>query len=272
MHCIFLRPTNLAGRQQPASTDSSRHRAAFQASQLHYPTSNRSLGADSIFTLRAKPPSHLVAHVADVAEHVLDKGQRRVTRAEGGHDLASIWLHAHRIESWHLKALGRRNQAEDANHREATVVDFRQERLLLTLRRHLRGEAKRIPQVERHGVRELALQRGEIARLATTHVVLLAIHLENRARLRPHLKEANRWDVCEGTSHWALQVPWEVDAVRLHAVADERSHRHAAVLDLRMAKPADRLGHRVLIDDVKRVPEANDRVELLSECDHASPH
>merc|ERR1712037_687103 len=113
MHCIFLRPTNLAGRQQPASTDSSRHRAAFQASQLHYPTSNRSLGADSIFTLRAKPPSHLVAHVADVAEHVLDKGQRRVTRAEGGHDLASIWLHAHRIESWHLKALGRRNQAED---------------------------------------------------------------------------------------------------------------------------------------------------------------
>merc|ERR1719291_1512727 len=231
---------------------------------MHYPTSNRSLGADSIFTLRAKPPSHLVAHIADVAEHVLDKGQRRVTRAEGGHDLASIWLHAHRIESWHLKALGRGNQAEDADHREAAVVDFGEKRLLLALGRHLRGEAERVPQVKRHGVRELALQRGEVARLATTHVALLAIHLEDGARLRPHLKEADhtkdlqlgrggkriplvsraarrrdvaeadRWDICERAGHRALQVPREVDAVRLHAVADKRSHRDATVLDLRV--------------------------------------
>ena len=53
----------------------------------------------------------------------------------------------------HDQALGRRDQAEDADHREAAVVDFSEERLLLALGRHLLGEAEEVPQVERHRVR-----------------------------------------------------------------------------------------------------------------------
>ena len=60
----------------------------------------------------------------------------------------------------------------------------------------------------------------------------------------------------------------EADAVRLHAVANERGHRDAAVLDLSVAEPAD--GLRRALADVERIPEANRRVELLGELLEAS--
>eukprot|EP00966_Prymnesium_polylepis_P255290 5898035-Prymnesium_polylepis.1 len=53
-----------------------------------------------------------------------------------------------RLRLW--RDLGRRDEAEDADHREAAVVDLGEERLLLALGRHLLGEAERVPQVERH--------------------------------------------------------------------------------------------------------------------------
>merc|ERR1719453_1911677 len=56
------------------------------------------------------------------------------------------------------------------------------------------------------------------------------------------------------------QPPREVDAVRLDAEADEGGHRDAAVLDLGLAEPADRL--RRGLADVERVPVADDRVQL----------
>jgi len=52
------------------------------------------------------------------------------------------------------------------------------------------------------------------------------------------------------------------------AVPDEARHRHAAVLDLGVAEPADGLGRGVVVDNVERVPEADDRVEPLGEVDH----
>merc|ERR1719453_2094365 len=59
------------------------------------------------------------------------------------------------------------------------------------------------------------------------------------------------------------QPPRERDAVRLDAEADEGGHRDAAVLDLGVAEPADRLRRRLA--DVERVPVADDRVELDGE-------
>mmetsp|Transcript_63855 Transcript_63855/g.170298 ORF Transcript_63855/g.170298 Transcript_63855/m.170298 type:complete len:326 (+) Transcript_63855:281-1258(+) len=236
----------------------------------------------------------LVAEGADRLEHVRDEGQRGVGRGEGRHDLAGVRLDAEAVEAGHLQALGGRDEAEDADLREAAVVDLREERLLLALGRHLGGEAERIPQVEGHRVREGRLVRarelGEVARLAAAHVVLLAIELERGRRLGEHLEEANhaedlhlarrgervplvgrparrrdvrKADRREVVAEVALDVPREVDAVRLDAVADKGRHRHAAVLDLGVAEPADRLRRR--LSDVERVPEANHRVELLGE-------
>merc|ERR1719379_637021 len=140
-------------------------------------------------------------------------------------------------------------------------------------------------------VRELR----EVARLSATHVVGLAVGLEDRRGLGPHLEEADhaedlelgagrervplvggaagRGDVSEGdrrerrrranAAEGALDVPREADPVGLHAVANEGGHRDAAVLDLSVAEPADRLGRR--LGDVERIPEANDRVQLLGE-------
>ena len=87
------------------------------------------------------------------------------------------------------------------------------------------------------------------------------------------------------------------DAVGLEAVADEGSHGDAAMLDLSVAEPPDRLRGDIFADDAKRIcaeersrqwedalgnacreevmaggeartPEANDGVELLGESNH----
>ena len=44
------------------------------------------------------------------------------------------------------------------------------------------------------------------------------------------------------------------DAVGLDAVANERGHRDAAVLDLGVAEPADGLRLDILGDELERVP------------------
>ena len=106
------------------------------------------------------------------------------------------------------------------------------------------------------------------------------LHLGGRRERVPHVaRRARRGDVGEGDGREAarelalgdrrLDVPREDDAVRVDAVADEAGHRDAAVLDLGVAEPADGLGRHVVRDDAERVPEADDRVELLGERRHA---
>ena len=53
----------------------------------------------------------------------------------------------------------------------------------------------------------------------------------------------------------AGELPREVDAIGLHAVADERRHGHATMLDLCVPEPADGLLEVVLrlVEDAKRI-------------------
>ena len=102
------------------------------------------------------------------------------------------------------------------------------------------------------------LEGGEEARLATAHVVRLALRLKRFAVLAPALEEADgAEDLQLGGGGQSVplrrraarggdvgvrdaargQIPREVDAVRLHDEANERRHRHAAVLS--------RAGYRV---------------------------
>ena len=72
--------------------------------------------------------------------------------------------------------------------------------------------------------------------------------------------------VRHGTAHGG---PGELDAVRMHAVPDERSHRNTAVLDLRVAQPADGglVAHapEVSLCETERVVESNNGIEVLGE-------
>merc|ERR1719313_2424962 len=81
-----------------------------------------------------------VAVGANVLGHVRNERESRVRRREGRHVLAAIWRKAEAVEAGHDEALGRREEAEEADHRETTVVDLGEERLLLALGRELLGE------------------------------------------------------------------------------------------------------------------------------------
>jgi len=232
-----------------------------------------------------------------VVEHVGDEGQGRVARREGRHHLAGVRLDAQAVHARHDEPLARRDEAHDADHSEAAVVDLRLERLGLPLLGHLAREAERVPQVERHrvdGRRDAVLEGGEVAGLAALHVVRLPVRRERLVVLSPALQEADRaedlqlgrrrqriplvggaaggGDVRVGDAR-AGQRPREVDAVRLHDVADEGGHRDAAVLDLGVAEEANR--GRLVEDaalvavahlrEAERIPEADHRVQVLGE-------
>lgn len=67
---------------------------------------------------------------------------------------------------------------------------------------------------------------------------------------------AGRRDICvHDRVRAAGELPREVDVVGLHAVADERRHGHATMLDLSVAEPADGLLEVVLrlIEDAERI-------------------
>merc|ERR1719156_133237 len=89
-----------------------------------------------------------VPEVADLLDHVGDVGQGRVGGGEGRHVLAAVPGEAERVEAGDDEALGCRDEAEDADHREAAVVDLGEQRLLLALGRHVLGEAEGVPEVE----------------------------------------------------------------------------------------------------------------------------
>ncbi|KOO34257.1 hypothetical protein Ctob_012418, partial [Chrysochromulina tobinii] len=73
------------------------------------------------------------------------------------------------------------------------------------------------------------------------------------------LGERDRLDAVERRE--ALQVPRPVDAGGLDTEADEGGHRDAAVLDLGVAEPANRL--LALVANVERVVVPKDGVELV---------
>ena len=90
----------------------------------------------------------------------------------------------------------RSEHAEDADHREAAVIDLGDEGLRLALGRHLLGK-RRVPQVEREQVQpvllvEEAVEQRVVAGLAALDVVLLAVRLD-RGEL-PILEEADGAD------------------------------------------------------------------------------
>ena len=122
-----------------------------------------------------------------------DQGIHAALRHEGEEGvlevLAAVRLDAlDRVEAGDVEALRRGEHAEDADHREPSVVDLGDERLGLLLGRHLLREAERVPQVERRRVREegVALERRVVAGLAArAHVVRRAA----RRRLAPQLEE-----------------------------------------------------------------------------------
>ena len=67
-------------------------------------------------------------------------------------------------------------------------------------------------------------------------------------------------------------LPRELDVVRVHDVANKASHRHTAVLDLRLAQEADRRRVRVAPElatrEVQWIPIAQHRVQLRSQAMH----
>ena len=73
-----------------------------------------------------------VAVRADVVDHRRDEREvARVARREGRHVLAGVRLDRQRVEAGDDEALRRGEEAEEADHREAAVVDLGEERLLL---------------------------------------------------------------------------------------------------------------------------------------------
>ena len=78
-------------------------------------------------------------------------------RVKGGEVRWGVLGDRQAVKTGHDEALGGGDQAEEADHREAAVVDLRDEGLLLALGRELLGEAEGVPQVEGHRVRVAAL-------------------------------------------------------------------------------------------------------------------
>ena len=85
---------------------------------------------------------------------------------EGRHDVARVGLEAEAGQAGHgALQLRLGEEAEEANHGEAPVVDLGDQALGLLLRRLVLRDLERIVQVERHRVRQL-VERREVARLA----------------------------------------------------------------------------------------------------------
>mmetsp|Transcript_9772 Transcript_9772/g.25223 ORF Transcript_9772/g.25223 Transcript_9772/m.25223 type:complete len:275 (-) Transcript_9772:236-1060(-) len=218
--------------------------------------------ASSPYRRRARPETTAGrldrAPRADPREHLLDERDRDVARGPRRHDLAVVRGDLARESGHRARDLGLGDECHDADLSEAAVVELDQQAALLLLGSLVLREAKRVEQVER-GVADLVAnggERRELARLTTFHVVLVA------SALAPQLEAGDQeedlplgvgWDRIPlgGRAAGGRDVgvrgaiegrgPREVDTVGLNAVADERGHRHAAVLNFGLAKPADGL-------------------------------
>mmetsp|Transcript_19654 Transcript_19654/g.35512 ORF Transcript_19654/g.35512 Transcript_19654/m.35512 type:complete len:267 (-) Transcript_19654:17-817(-) len=198
-------------------------------------------------------------------------------REERGHRVAIVRLDNTGEERNAARNLGLGKEAHDADHRKAPVVDLGDKTLGLLLRRRLGREVERVEQVERDRVRDLHVrvvhERRVHARLAALHVVgverALAPELEERDdrddlplsgerdRIPLRLRRAAR--VRERVALQSLR-PRELNSVGAREVADKRSHRNTAVLDLGVAQVANGAvlaqAPEVDLSNAERIPEA----------------
>merc|ERR1711972_108941 len=131
------------------------------------------------------------------------------------------------------------------------------------------------------------VERGEVARLAAAHVMLLAFQLEQIRRLGPELEETDGQDnlelgyegdlipyiwrrqtlECRVVWHIPGERPRPTNPIFVHDVANESGHGNATMLDLCMAqKPDCRLiciFPEIQFREAQWIPVADDRVELL---------
>mmetsp|Transcript_15824 Transcript_15824/g.23830 ORF Transcript_15824/g.23830 Transcript_15824/m.23830 type:complete len:206 (-) Transcript_15824:246-863(-) len=190
---------------------------------------------------------HALVFLTGDERTLIDSLENREVSGEWPHDLSIIRPNDASEGGDRARDLRLRQEAEQANHGEAAVVDLlEQTRRLLLWGRALR-ELERIEQVEGDRVGE-RVESGEVSRLATAHVVLLSLSLEHVRVLTPELEEANREDDLPlgrlgdsiphrlwretGRNRRGDLVEREADVVRVHDVADEPSHGDTAVLDL----------------------------------------
>merc|ERR1719327_926910 len=220
-------------------------------------------------------------------EHARNEGQSSVARRERRHDLAGVRRDVQAPQRRDgARDLGLSQEGHDAKHRQAAVVDLRAQLLRLPLVRLVLLQVEGVEELERDGVRDLLLQGRERSGLATAHVVRLPRGCKDVVVLAPELEETDEEDDLQlrirresiplvrraaGGSNvvkgdLAGQLPREM-GVGLHAVANERRHRDATVLDLRVAQEADRrllaLVPELPASEVQRVPVPDNRVELL---------
>ena len=114
---------------------------------------------------------------------------------------------------------------------------------------------RRVPEVERHRVRDLELVAGlrRVERREGSGLATLGVVGASGTALREELEEADEEDNLPLArlrdlipklgrrlgGVVARDVDGELYAVRVEAVADKAGHRDAAVLDLGVAQPAD---------------------------------
>mmetsp|Transcript_42930 Transcript_42930/g.142924 ORF Transcript_42930/g.142924 Transcript_42930/m.142924 type:complete len:237 (-) Transcript_42930:231-941(-) len=175
---------------------------------------------------------------------------------ERRHHLARVRPDANVGQSRHRAGhLGLGQEAHQANHRKAPVVDLCEQPLGFLLGGGVLAEAEGVEEVEGDRVGQLG-KRGEVAGLAAAHVVLLALLAQDVRVLAPELKEGDGQDdlpfrrlrryvpqLLRGEPLWRRHrnlVPREANVVGMHDVAHKAGHRDATVLDLRLAQEADR--------------------------------
>merc|ERR1719316_1036983 len=203
--------------------------------------------------------------------------EERLGEVKRGHhvDLARRWNET--FEGRHRA--GNRSLAQEAHqadHRQASIVNFRLQLLRLPLVALVLVEAERIIQVQRHRVRQKRkalrvlenpnpglsfhalgqIERREEARLSTPHVVTSLPWALRHRSFGVELEEADgeenlpfglrgdvlpeRWGAHAGCAQFvAGHLPGEVNAVRVDAVPDEPGHCDASVLDLGVTQEAD---------------------------------
>merc|ERR1719472_372212 len=186
-------------------------------------------------------------------------------------------------------------ESHQADHREAAIVDLGLQLLSLPLVTLVLVEVEGVVQVQRNRMRQKratlgvpehscyrALECRELTRLAAAHVVSAFAWAEAHRSLGIELEDANvqddlqlrfvgkvlpeLWRADTGRAELVTgNLPRKVDAIRVHAVTDEPSHRYPAVLDLSVAKEANGrfvgLLPELTLTEVERIKESDRRVQ-----------
>lgn len=167
------------------------------------------------------------------------------------------------------------DESENTNHCQSSIVDLNLESSGLGFFALVLGESKRIEEVKRNRVGDLALQARELTNLVGLVDVGEPFEESNKSddlglgSERKGIPLGRRGEV-SGRHHVSLggEGPWE-DKVALDNVSDESSHGNTSVLDLGLSEESDRffLVHAVKASggEVQRIPEFDNGVELTGQ-------